>query len=542
MNNEELRNHPTLRQDELRKHFLQTQSSDPWTIVYKSWRNKEGNGGQLAAFAPASYRSMALRDASWDLQIGDGAPGFCQRHENGNTINEYNRSPNLDHDIEPIAILQEHHGIKSKMYPQLSEEFRLFHNLWIDPSLQQAIKIYEDGNEEVAAEISKDFIKVKTKLLKQYQAARQLDLIMYIDSVVNIITADEIDDFEEFHNKESGEDFCYTFSIGDIFKEQYFSRFLAKKILPPPPVEKSGIWPFNNLNETYSEFIIGEDESGEPIKHSCEPILLSDYFGANPRAPHFLTPVFFKREVLQKYYEYPEKYSVEDGYLRCGSLWGLRIDNDHPKHVMVFLGDLGQSLPERERDSWKAFNITPEGKMSETVFKRSFLGKPTNPKSPDLIFKSTYINFCQSWKKKTNWDFFKPLHDDDLHVFSRIRIPLNNSQPEFETQISNLTKLLVDALNEDQLVKEIGSQKENEKGIGKLQRWLELKHYPDIDKVIPYLKRLQRLRSKVSAHKKSSSHQQFLDDENVNSDKQIEVSNILLDATKMLVGLNRFFE
>ena len=251
MNNEELRNHPTLRQDELRKHFLQTQSSDPWTIVYKSWRNKDGNCGQLAAFVPSSYRSMALRDAGWDLQIGDGAPGFCQRYENGNAINEYNRSPNLDHGIEPIVMIQDHHRIKSQMLPQLSEEFRLFHNLWVDSNSQQVIKIYDDGYEEVVAEISMNSVKVRTKLLRQYQAARQFDLILYIDSVVNITIPDDIDDYEEFSHKEYDENFCYSYGIGNIFNGQYFSRFLAKKILPPPPIEKSGIWPFNNLNEAY---------------------------------------------------------------------------------------------------------------------------------------------------------------------------------------------------------------------------------------------------------------------------------------------------
>lgn len=294
--------------------------------------------------------------------------------------------------------------------------------------------------------------------------------------------------------------------------------------------------------EAYLEFIIGEDESGQPVKHSCQPRLLSNYFGANPGAPNFLTPVFFKRDVLQKYYEYPEKYSVEDGYLRCGGLWGLRIDNDHPNHIMVFLGDLGESLPERERDAWKAFNVPPEGKMSETVFKRSFLGEPTDPQSPDLIFRTSYIDFCQTWRKRKNWDFFKPLHEDDLHIFSRVRIPLNNSQPEFESQISHLTKLLVDALNEDQFIKDLNSTKENEKGIAKLERWLELQQYPEIEEAITYLRRLQRLRSKISAHKKGSSHQEFLDKEKVNADTKIEISNLLSTATKILTRLNEFFK
>lgn len=63
--------------------------------------------------------------------------------------------------------------------------------------------------------------------------------------------------------------------------------------------------------------------------------------------------------VLKKYYEDPEKYNVTDGYLSCGGLWGLRMDNDLISTVMVFLGDLGQTLSAKEQKHWKTFNIPP---------------------------------------------------------------------------------------------------------------------------------------------------------------------------------------
>ena len=120
-------------------------------------------------------------------------------------------------------------------------------------------------------------------------------------------------------------------------------------------------------------FIIGEDQDGSSLEYSCDPDELANYFGANPNAPHYVTPVFFRRDVLQKYYEDTDKYAVEDGYLRCGGLWGVRIDNDQPDYVMVFLGDLRRDLPAAERDYWRSFNIAPVGPMSETAFRRSFL-------------------------------------------------------------------------------------------------------------------------------------------------------------------------
>ena len=75
------------------------------------------------------------------------------------------------------------------------------------------------------------------------------------------------------------------------------------------------------------EFIIGVDEEGGEIVHTSYPSYLANNFGANPEEPHYLTPVHFRREVLDKYYQKPGKYSVEDSILRCAYLWSMTMDN-----------------------------------------------------------------------------------------------------------------------------------------------------------------------------------------------------------------------
>lgn len=530
-----------IMQDEIRKNHLQMSGRDIWTTVYSQFRSEDLNTTEFAAFAAIAGREKRLSDSSWDIQIGESAPGFCQSQRDGITVTEYLHSSLPNNGVEPIILIQDHFGIKPNMLPQLSEDFRLFHNLWIDSNSKSAIKVNDDGTEEVAAEISEKFVRIRTKYLRQYQAARQLDLILYIDSIANLDIAGGIENFEEIYEKETNEFNCFSFSIGNLSHERFFSRFLAKSILPPPPIEHSGIWPYQGKDEQFIDFIIGEDENGRALKHSCNPKLLSNYFGANPGAPNFLKPVFFKRDVLLRYYEHSEKYTISDGYLRCGSLWGLRLDNDHPDHVMVFLGDLGESLPESERDIWRGFNIPPTGSMSETVFRRSFLGQPTNPKSPDLVFKTTYLDFCKNWEANKNWHFFKKLHKADEHVLLRLRIPLNESQSEFEDQIMNLTKLLIDSLNEAQLLKELGDKVEDEKGIAKLERWLIKNNFPETPRYINYLQRLQRLRSKLTAHTKGSSYQKFLITEKVNEKFTSEMIKQLVEGTRFLNSMSIFF-
>ncbi len=71
-------------------------------------------------------------------------------------------------------------------------------------------------------------------------------------------------------------------------------------------------------------------------------------------------------------------------------MWGIRIDNNNPDYVCVFLGDLGRDLPEKDQIYWKSYNIPPEGEISETYFRRSFLGQFADPSSEDLIFKHKF--------------------------------------------------------------------------------------------------------------------------------------------------------
>jgi hypothetical protein len=54
--------------------------------------------------------------------------------------------------------------------------------------------------------------------------------------------------------------------------------------------------------DQYETFIVGTDDEGESVIHTCDPDTLANYFGKNPAAPHYLTPVSFERRVFDKYY------------------------------------------------------------------------------------------------------------------------------------------------------------------------------------------------------------------------------------------------
>lgn len=517
----------------------QTNGSGPWTVVYDSWHDSgDRNGGRFAAFAAPGYRDRAMQSGSWDMSVGGGFPGFSQHHEDGEWVSTYHR--NVDGpDLEPLVLVQEMHGVVPDAY-LISEEFRLLMHLWEDKATGNYYSVGDDGSKELAIEFTGRQIRVRTPLLRRYQAARQLDLLLFSDTRVFADTDEKPEAFQELNEEDHVEKDSVVFmGVGDIGlgRNQVFSRLLVKRVLPPPPQEQSGIWPWDRDDEEYPEFIIDEDENGRPVKFTCEEDKLANYFGKNPDAPHYLTPVFFKPEVLKRYYDDPSLYSVSDGRLSCGHLWGVQIDNGNPAAVMVFLGDIGRDIPSSHRDHWRAYNIPPVSKMSESTFRRSFLAQFAETENPEHLFKNAYLAIQRAWIENWGWGLYREAEGSDAELIQRVRIPLNNTDTEFEAQLLSLAKLLVDLLNESAIAKGLPPIKD-EKGISKLKRFLEARGYEHVDRDIGLLRRIQSLRSRIAAHTSGSSGQAFLAEELDGLSKPDFVEKLMREATQMFTDLS----
>lgn len=270
---------------------------------------------------------------------------------------------------------------------------------------------------------------------------------------------------------------------------------------------------------------------------TSDPSKLRNNFGKNPEAPHYLTPIFFKREVLQKYYDNPKKYSIEDGILRCGMLWSLYIDNQYDDYVSAYLGDLGRDLPNhQEQQHWKSFNIVIDGRLSETKFRRDFGAQFAEPDSPVFIFQNKYKSLNDLVEKKLGWPLFLPLHDDDKYNLESLRIPLSNAQPEFDFLILSLVKVLLDSLNEKQIVSQLAVKSEGLKGsISKLAKWFDARGISDYAGHIKFLRDLQELRSCGTGHRKGKGYEKIAKELNVtDGDYRRSFKDILLQSISFL--------
>jgi hypothetical protein len=505
-----------------------------WLIADWDWHiSGNGNGGVYIGLVRGDTAYNCLDDASWTVSKGDALTGFSMWSEDGEERTEYSYDP-ASGESWPLVIHRDFHGLEQDQF-DLLEEFRLFHNLWHDRRTDDYFKIQEDGTKQkVVFRDSSGAMLVDTAAIRKFCAARGLKILLQVDSV----------QFFDEPQEESSEEItdsalCASRHVtNDSFsRKPAFGRLLGKRLIEALPIEKCGIRPFED-ESTYEAFIIGTLNDGSDAVYTSDPDGLADYFGKNADKPHYLTPVHFRKDVLKKYLEKPSLYSVEDGYLRCGSKWGLRIDNDHEDKLVVFLGDLGRDLPESEQRYWRSFNVRPEGGLSETCFKRSFLGEFADPTNPDLAIKLERRKLFEKWHEAFGFGLYVEFHKDDAGVLTDLRVPISDEWTEFDRCTIAATKVFIDYLNESQLAKlaatEIARMKASDpdkpvQGIDKLQAWLRQNGGGNApEDLIASLRLLQELRSKSAAHRKSSALTALLTDRGLEDESPREVYRQLI--------------
>ena len=498
-----------------------------WTIVYRS-----GDPCLFAGFAPLSSAPAILGDYNWDVRIARGGPSHCWSSD-GEVGYERSFGGN---GVEPIVIVQDHLGCLPQMLPHLLQEFSLYHNLW-HADCGTYKKLYDDGTDEVACEVSDSLVRVRTKLLRQFQAAAQVVLVRYVDSLIT--TASFCDDPVLEHDYKGGDHHLHLSVRGNARTGDWSSLLIGKKLILPPPRPERGESPFGPKEDVvYPEFVVGETAEGKPIKNTCDPDALGNYFGRNPDALNYVTPVYFASDVLDRYYTDP-KYDVSDGHLACGGLWSMRLDNNHPDHVMAWLGDLGRDLPERERHHWLARNIVvPEGEPSQTAFRRHILGEWAEADSPAWRLQQAYKTFRARWAATWSWDLLRDPDESEPGLLASLRVPPRGGDTEFCDQVHAIHKLLVESLNTKQLKSELPKGEAGERSISLLERWLADKGHQQPTQDIGFLRKIHDLRG-VCAHRPGAKRAKVFQRHSIDDDRQKAIADIFEDAVSFLDSLGK---
>lgn len=517
--------------------------SEYWTIAYRD-SDAPSSLGVFSALAPVAMSHNLLREPDWEIKIGDGAPAFWRDQDDCTHYAPYGR----DDGLVPLVFVQSHYDILPATLPQLLQEFCHYHNLWTSDSKDYK-KLNRDGSVEDACEVRERSVRIRSKYLRQFQAAKQLMLVRYIDSINTIENRWCEATLQAASHSLMGDTYHLDLRVSASTWENgmVWSRLLGIAVTLPPPISQCGVWPWTkDEQEIYQRFKIGETSNGETITASCNPYnpgispsSAKDALASDP----YLTPVYFSLAVLDRYYNDPEKYCIRDSYLSCGTLWGVHIDNNHPDHVMVWLGDLGRDIPEGERGHWVLHNIvSPSPSISGTAFRRQILGEFAEPDSPVWRFKSAYRNLRACWEKYTGWELLRDPDEDDASLLPRLRMPTIEQDHALEDQIRILHRVLVEALNANEIKERLQMPPPKDaRSILLLERWLNQEGYgpESLSAAIAYFRKVHNLRNKI-AHRKSSNHGMTLSALDIADDKRTAMSELLSIGEAVLNDLAEF--
>lgn len=472
--------------------------SNGWITVYRLRHNgEEIDSGIYCLLVKPNYLVKYMASRDWGIHWGsEGHPSIITHWKDGESVTEYFRF--ADDDMEPFIFPKWFTHVKER-YVDVSQEFVNYFKLYEKSASKQNRSYWfvdDSGDVEEVINVSEREVRIKLKYIVEYLAVRKVHLSLCFDFMV---VTNKYEAGIAFIPKD--EDFVsetYNYNhvirkISSIGEDDLQSWIIGKTILKYEP-SKSEKFHFDVDEDENESFIVGYEDDGSEKR---VPPHSEEY--------KFFTPVYFKKEVLNKYYDNPEKYQV-DGFYITSSYISLKIDNNHDDYVMVFLNDL-RMLPQREQLHWKHHNIAPQPGMgmSGAYYDTMVMGNWARESSSiDVQFKEKYRRFNKKWFEKFGWLFYKELIDTDEQLFVSLHLPSENSISTFSDQMLIIVKLTIDSLNEKMLVKDL-PKVENEKGIAKLERFLNARNM-QIPEMITFLRNLQDLRSGMIAHRFSNGN------------------------------------
>jgi hypothetical protein len=264
----------------------------------------------------------------------------------------------------------------------------------------------------------------------------------------------------------------------------------------------------------YCSFIIQDWKNKRISECSSDPEFLANYFTKSD-LPYETSPAFFSREVLRKYKDTPEKYTIDKDKIYCRGAWQLQYGINDMGQVHAYICYLSY-LPYKEQLYWKHYNEEPKAGLSATTVARDFYAEfVTDPFDPLSELKTLLVSFPSIEGKCEYGPIWRPPNKD---IVEQLIYMTGDSQKEWENDIHLLDKAVVEGLNARSLRKIVQSlspilpNTETLRSIKLLGELLRLKDIAeDIrEDVIAPLEELHMIRSKVFGHRKGEDASEII--------------------------------
>ena len=407
--------------------------------------------------------------------------------------------------LEPFVIRKTWYDREDHRKFEIIQDFILFYNLFFDEKDGTYNAIADTGEIFVVVktnyEKNDEEIKISTKFLRNYLVFKNRILVrQHHHRTCNTEKLDKIGDrIVRERIKNTKYNFELVVDNYSLIGFKSSSYLIGRDILLPFKEQKH----FLGWSTKYCEFIIGVDDQGNNIEKSCK----KNIGGVDP-----MSPVFFKREVLKKYHDAPSKYSVESDIIYCGGFWNITIDTNTRDLIQVWIVDLSD-IPYHEQQHWKLHNVPPEGGITKSRMQRDIYAKFAESDGMVPQLKRTLSEFQEKFANRFGFKPFMQLRQADKFIENIFRIPLTNETPEFEQQIIYLAKMFPDSIDITSIKKKMSAngvvstemQKIGDKKIVALESFL--KSYNMSTEIIDSLHKIQEIRSKGTAHRKSREYE-----------------------------------
>lgn len=363
-------------------------------------------------------------------------------------------------------------------------------------------------NDEIIIKTSECKIEVRREYLKDFLCAFQKVCIIAFDHRRYFNSLENIE--EKFENVCENNLFLnLTISDERGFNSEYnsYSCIIGKVIVTPFKKPHHPDYKQYTENEKFESFIVAYDEEeNDVIEYTCNEHELSNYFGANLQAPHFLTPIYFDIKVLDKYKNDPRNYTISDSNINYLNEWGIPFSINEESKVVVWLGDLGR-LTYEEQKYWKAFNQKPKGCIEKKFFERQIKSVWTDASRIDSKLVPTLNRFNSLIFSKYGDVIFSVLSETDKEIYNTFMIPTNFSMPEYQSFLIKLSKLVAESINV-KLIKKVMKDKYDASIGGSVLQLGGFLKYTGIDvngAICTSIKRAYDSRNKLAGHTASAS-------------------------------------
>lgn len=406
----------------------------------------------------------------------------------------------------PITFLRYFDGrIDRKSYVEINQKIIHLHDLHFIEEKNAYCRLNEDGDVEEIISIrhpsDETIVRIKQEVL---------DFHLFITKSVLLRLFDRglCNNWLNFHEEGRKED-----KFSDSKNEIYARRGILfdKKGLPTasylrgfqiirnkqPRKKMMALLTGESLEpKKYEKFIAWDWKHNKIAECSCDPKKLGNYFTKSDK-PFGTSPAFFKPDVLLKYKQNPEKYTLDQRHIACRNSWNLQTyDINKVGQVHTYLVYLSH-LPHSEQLHWKAFNERPKAGISKRAFKTDFKAEWDLSYDPLLELRKGLEKLEE--KKNNLWLCVS----EDL--YQQLNYVVTDSLKEWADEIHALDKLVVEGFNYSyfkKISKTLNCYNETLGSIKLLKEILKAKknNEKEINEIINPLEEIHFLRTKFVGH------------------------------------------